>query len=618
MAARKTGADSVSIRPVPLIISILVLVVVYLLDIQYFGEPPTTVVGIQLHNILLSIVFLLSVMVITHVVKVIWAKSWVLAGRPPETFSLIWPGIFLIISTVAVIGSLMLLSGTTEGLGVSVGLITAVITFALQRPILNIAGWLVILTKRPFNVGDVLKIDDKSGLVTEINPLFVELREVRTDHEGIIIPGKHLFIPNSVIFEKTIQNASHDQNLYVEDRLTVQVTYESNLYHAKQIMLRAARSVVGENMKAYHALVAASMESPHLASRVPKEPVVYVDPKDSGMDITVRYQCNILDKIVIASQIFEVAFETITRDRSVEIAYPHMQIVPHLIPERTEKEDGEAVADVDWDPSEPEGTVLVPVGNLKHGAPLVRLASLVGKGSGLGVNLFSVLQMDRVMKRGVLDYEMIKGQEKGLEKLTSEVSEDITVTSGVQVAQSVPDGILQKAYQSSAEIVLLGWGGPQSSSEVLDPIIQSLVSRVSRKVAVVKALDFKDAPKKIGVLIHDPSIARSAIELALCLTDCCGGKLELVRATSSKVDPEKVKLETLAAIYPDGVPEGFAPFLKVISSRNLATALLNEMSRFDLCISSTKPTRRAETIFLGSTPEKILQKADKPLVVLRV
>ena len=48
------------------------------------------------------------------------------------------------------------------------GLVTAGLAIALQDPIVNVAGWLFILIRKPFEVGDRIQIGDHAGDIIDI------------------------------------------------------------------------------------------------------------------------------------------------------------------------------------------------------------------------------------------------------------------------------------------------------------------------------------------------------------------------------------------------------------------------------------------------------------------
>src|ERR1051326_7212134 len=70
---------------------------------------------------------------------------------------------------------------------VSVGLVSLILGFALQTPITSFIGWIYILVRAPYRVGDRIKIGDATGDVIDVSYLDTTLWEfggqyLSTDH----------------------------------------------------------------------------------------------------------------------------------------------------------------------------------------------------------------------------------------------------------------------------------------------------------------------------------------------------------------------------------------------------------------------------------------------------
>ncbi|MBI2632110.1 mechanosensitive ion channel [Candidatus Pacearchaeota archaeon] len=64
------------------------------------------------------------------------------------------------------------------GIGVVLGLLTAALGFALQKPITGVAAWLMVVLKRPFRVGDRITIGGVKGDVYDISLTHLYIDEV--------------------------------------------------------------------------------------------------------------------------------------------------------------------------------------------------------------------------------------------------------------------------------------------------------------------------------------------------------------------------------------------------------------------------------------------------------
>ncbi|MBW3014173.1 mechanosensitive ion channel family protein [Candidatus Woesearchaeota archaeon] len=120
--------------------------------------------------------------------------------------------------------------GSWAGLGLTAGLFSAALGWALQRPIVGIAGWLILVLKRPFQIGDHVMIGTEEG----------DVKHFTITHIVLDYYGREISIPNSVIFEQNIKNltATHE---FVIDKIGFKISYKSNLDKAVKIALEAAK-----------------------------------------------------------------------------------------------------------------------------------------------------------------------------------------------------------------------------------------------------------------------------------------------------------------------------------------------------------------------------------------
>lgn len=92
---------------------------------------------------------------------------------------------------------------------VSLGLISLILGFALQTPITSFIGWIYILVKAPYQVGDRIKIGDATGDVIDVSYLDTTLWEfggqyLSTDHPS----GRIIKFPNSNVLGTSVYNYS--------------------------------------------------------------------------------------------------------------------------------------------------------------------------------------------------------------------------------------------------------------------------------------------------------------------------------------------------------------------------------------------------------------------------
>src|SRR5205814_3954172 len=92
---------------------------------------------------------------------------------------------------------------------VSLGLISLILGFALQTPISSFIGWIYILMRAPYRVGDRIEIGSARGDVMDVGYLDTTLWEIggrylSTDHPS----GRLIKFPNTKVFSEPVFNYS--------------------------------------------------------------------------------------------------------------------------------------------------------------------------------------------------------------------------------------------------------------------------------------------------------------------------------------------------------------------------------------------------------------------------
>jgi small-conductance mechanosensitive channel len=131
----------------------------------------------------------------------------------------------------------------------SLGLISLVLGFALQTPITSFIGWVYILAREPYRVGDRISIGEATGDVIEVTYLDTTLWEVggpyvSTDHPS----GRLVKFPNSNVLTSTIYNYSWPVFPYIWNEISFQVAYNSDFEFVGRVMREAAEAELGEAM----------------------------------------------------------------------------------------------------------------------------------------------------------------------------------------------------------------------------------------------------------------------------------------------------------------------------------------------------------------------------------
>lgn len=124
---------------------------------------------------------------------------------------------------------------------VSFGLISLVLGFALQAPITSFIGWLYIVFRRPYHVGDRIQVGKLRGVVMDIDYLDTIIREFNGEYLGNDrASGRVVRFPNSAVLKSQIINYRGPFKPFIWNETAVQVAYTSDLDFVESCLRDAA------------------------------------------------------------------------------------------------------------------------------------------------------------------------------------------------------------------------------------------------------------------------------------------------------------------------------------------------------------------------------------------
>ncbi len=132
---------------------------------------------------------------------------------------------------------------------VSFGLLSLILGFALQTPITSFIGWIYILVREPYRVGDRIKIGNATGDVIDVNYLDTTLWEFGGDYLSTEHPsGRIIKFPNSTVLSSPVYNYTWPLFPYIWNEIRFHVAYNSDLEFVAATMKEVAEREVGEEM----------------------------------------------------------------------------------------------------------------------------------------------------------------------------------------------------------------------------------------------------------------------------------------------------------------------------------------------------------------------------------
>jgi small-conductance mechanosensitive channel len=223
-----------------------------------------------------------------------------------KVFSSISVYVFLIVIMLSV---LFFVLGSFSGLGIGLGLLTASLGFALQKPISGIAAWLMVIVSRPFVIGDRIIVNGVRGDVIDIKITHIYIAEI-----GGIVPGEEsskriILVPNAILFEQNVTNYT-GQDDYMLDQVSFTITFESDIDAAVRSSIETTERLTQDIIKT-----------------TGQKPYSRVFFSTTGVSINIRYMSPVARLQEYSSLVTRGILQAVRQLKGVELAYPHTKVI---------------------------------------------------------------------------------------------------------------------------------------------------------------------------------------------------------------------------------------------------------------------------------------------------
>ncbi len=199
-----------------------------------------------------------------------------------------------ILILLSVLTCLTIFGVETTSFAAVIGAAGLAIGLAFQGTLSNFSAGVMILTFRPFSIGDYIKSGGEEGIVAEIG-LFVTALDT--------LDNQRVILPNSAVIGGNIVNVTHHDERRVD--INVGVAYDADLKQVRDVLDKAAAGIEGRIDKGHQVFLASMGES--------------------SVDFQVRVWCKTSDYWDVwdrATQAVKEALDT----ANISIPFPQMDV----------------------------------------------------------------------------------------------------------------------------------------------------------------------------------------------------------------------------------------------------------------------------------------------------
>jgi small-conductance mechanosensitive channel len=207
------------------------------------------------------------------------------------------------------------------------GLVSAGIAIALQDLIVALAGWMFIVWRRPFVVGDRIEIEEHAGDVIDIRLFSFSMLEIGRRINAEQSTGRIVHVPNGKIFSQVLTNM-HQGFPYIWNEIPVMVTFESDWEKAKAILVNIINDLAPDVADALRAARRSGQR--FVISYANVSPTVYTSVADSGVVLTLRYMVDPRKRRGSEQDIWEATLRAFSHHWDIDLAYPTQREYLHF------------------------------------------------------------------------------------------------------------------------------------------------------------------------------------------------------------------------------------------------------------------------------------------------
>jgi small-conductance mechanosensitive channel len=258
----------------------------YLVGLDFFALGPDNVS--LLRRLLTGAIIIVLVLALAKSIRVYMISQ---IENKPARYNLERVLNLILVLAIGIIG-LSVLSATWYTALVSLGVLSLILGFALQTPITSLIGWVYLLIRQPYRVGDRIKIGEAKGDVIDVSYLDTTLWEVggpylSTEHPS----GRIIKFPNSLVLNETVYNYSWPLFPYIWNEIKFQVAYDTDLEFLARTMQQIVEEDLGEQMprrvRVYRDLL---QQTPVDELQIQEQPVVHFRASENTwLEAIVRY-----------------------------------------------------------------------------------------------------------------------------------------------------------------------------------------------------------------------------------------------------------------------------------------------------------------------------------------
>ncbi|MCH8557622.1 MAG: mechanosensitive ion channel family protein [Balneolia bacterium] len=204
------------------------------------------------------------------------------------------------------------------------GLLSVGLALALRELLTGLAGWIYIIVRQPFEMGDRIEVAGVKGDIIDKRMFTFSVIEVGNRVDAEQSTGRIIHIPNSKVFTDTVANYTSGFP-FIWHEVAVALTFDSNVKKARAILDEVTNTHAAEFVDEAEAALKHAQESFMLMFTI-FTPAVYVSTTENGIKLTARYLCPVRKTRSTEQAIVLDLLERYQTEKDIEFAFRTMRL----------------------------------------------------------------------------------------------------------------------------------------------------------------------------------------------------------------------------------------------------------------------------------------------------
>jgi small-conductance mechanosensitive channel len=215
-----------------------------------------------------------------------------------------------------------------QSIATFLGLLTAGLAIALQDVVKSMAGWIFLMWRKPFIIGDRIQVGSYAGDVIDVRLFKFSLVEIGNWVDADQSTGRVIHLPNSLILTDSIANYTRGFE-FIWNEIPVLVTFESDWQKAKTLLVDIADKHAAHFTKDAEKRIKEASKR-YMIFFTALTPTVYTSVKDSGVLLSIRYLISPRKRRGSEQAIWEEILNAFAACTDIDFAYPTQRFYDNL------------------------------------------------------------------------------------------------------------------------------------------------------------------------------------------------------------------------------------------------------------------------------------------------